>query len=77
MAAGAQPMPHEDQAALFGSHDGSIATLLDSLAARIDQADPAVREEIMRLTVRYLENPDAGARIARAIETLLEENESN
>ena len=49
----------------------TISSLLKTLAKRFDRGDPAVREEVARLVLRYLENPQAGERIAKAIETLL------
>ncbi|NEX23915.1 transcriptional regulator, partial [Thiorhodococcus mannitoliphagus] len=52
-----------------------LAALLDDLSSRLAMADPAVREEVTRLVLRYLENPPAGARIAKAIELLLGQDE--
>ena len=52
-----------------------LAELLDDLSRRLAMADPAVREEVTRLVLRYLENPPAGARIAKAIELLLGQDE--
>lgn len=49
----------------------SLSALLDALSARLEQADPAVRDEVMRLVLRYMEHPQSGARIVRAIEELL------
>ncbi|MCK7581066.1 MAG: hypothetical protein MZV65_39680 [Chromatiales bacterium] len=49
----------------------SLSDLLDALSARLEQADPAVRQEVAQLVMRYMENPEAGARIAAAIELLL------
>jgi HTH-type transcriptional regulator, cell division transcriptional repressor len=54
-----------------------LAELLDDLSGRLAMADPAVREEVTRLVLRYLENPPAGARIAKAIELLLGQDEDN
>lgn len=54
-----------------------LAELLDDLSRRLAGADPAVRDEVTRLVLRYLENPPAGARIAKAIELLLGEDEDN
>lgn len=51
----------------------TISVLLDQISARIHKASPEVRDEIARLVTRYIENPDAGARIAKAIEALMEE----
>jgi len=53
------------------SEQRPLAELLDDLSRRLAMADPAVREEVTRLVLRYLENPAAGARIAKAIELLL------
>ena len=49
----------------------TLSSLLDALSHRLEQADPTVRQEVMQLVMRYIENPDAGARIVRAIEQLL------
>jgi transcriptional regulator with XRE-family HTH domain len=49
----------------------TLAALLDRLANRLDEADDDVRDEIMRLILRYLSNPSGNARIIRAIELLL------
>ncbi|NEV65244.1 helix-turn-helix domain-containing protein [Thiorhodococcus minor] len=59
-------------------HPGTcpLAELLDDLSRRLAAADPAVRDEVTRLVLRYLENPPAGARIAKAIELLLGEDEN-
>lgn len=48
-----------------------LAELLDELSRRLALADPSVREEVTRLVLRYMENPQAGARIAQAIDLLL------
>lgn len=48
-----------------------LADLLDSLSARLNAADPAVRDEIMRLVLRYMDTSSSGPRIVRAIEELL------
>ncbi len=42
-----------------------FAELLDELSRRLALADPSVREEVTRLVLRYMENPQAGARIAQ------------
>lgn len=52
-----------------------LAELLDDLSRRLATADPGVREDVTRLVLRYLENPPAGARIAKAIELLLGQDE--
>lgn len=49
----------------------TLESLLRRLTDRLAQADPAVRQEVMQMTMRYIENPEAGSRIARAIEQLL------
>ncbi|NEV63996.1 helix-turn-helix domain-containing protein [Thiorhodococcus minor] len=53
-----------------------LAELLDDLSRRLAMADPAVRDEVTRLVLRYLENPPAGTRIAKAIELLLGQDET-
>ncbi len=79
--------PHDDQAApapdvpalpapagdprLAPAKPQTLTELLDDLSARLAQADPAVRDEVMRLVLRYMESPQAGERIAQAIELLL------
>lgn len=52
--------------------DPTLPALLEALAARMAQADPSLRHELALLVVRYLENPQAGARIAAAVELLLD-----
>lgn len=48
-----------------------IDALLERLSTALGRADPAVRQEVIALVTRYMENPDAGSRIAAAIELLL------
>lgn len=49
----------------------TLTALLDTLAARIAEADPAVRAEVTSLVLRYMEKPESGAKIAAAIELLI------
>lgn len=55
----------------------TLPALLDALAARMAKADPLLRHEISLLVARYLENPHAGARIATAVEMLLDGHNPN
>lgn len=49
----------------------TLSALLDALAERLARADPVMRAEISGLMLRYMEQPESGARIAQAIELLL------
>lgn len=50
----------------------TLTGLLADLAARLDQADPALRGEVSRLVLRYLDHPEARARLVGAIAQLLD-----
>lgn len=54
-----------------GPQEPTLTALLDTLAARIAEADPAVRAEVTSLVLRYMEKPESGAKIAAAIELLI------
>ena len=50
----------------------TLTETLDALASQLARADPSVRDAVARLMLRYLDSPAAGAKIARAIEQLLD-----
>jgi HTH-type transcriptional regulator, cell division transcriptional repressor len=52
----------------------TLVGLLDALASQLARADPLVREAVSQLVVTYLDNPEAGTKIPRMIERLLEED---
>jgi len=70
------PVPGFVDAVVETPEPQTLTTLLDALAARIAQADPSVRDAIGRLVLRYIDSPETGARIVRAIEELLGSNDS-
>jgi len=68
------PVPGLTGVVVEASEPQTLTTLLDALSARIAQADPSVRDAISRLVPRYIDSPETGARIVRAIEELLGKN---
>ena len=70
-ADGGDPGPAPDAAPPDPLAQRPLVELLDELSRRLALADPSVREEVTRLVLRYVENPQAGARIAQAIALLL------
>jgi len=54
----------------------SIIGTLDRLRTQIDRAPESVRRQVMELVMTYIESPEEGARIGRAIEVLLGYGES-
>jgi transcriptional regulator with XRE-family HTH domain len=49
----------------------TLPSLLDALAARVDEAHPLVRADAARLVESYLERPEARSRLLLALEQLL------
>ncbi len=54
----------------------TIIETLDRLRTQIDRAPESVRRQVMELVMTYIESPEEGARIGRAIEILLGYSES-
>ncbi|CAK0768942.1 hypothetical protein CCP3SC15_3930005 [Gammaproteobacteria bacterium] len=49
----------------------TLSSLMDELVTRLLCIDPSMRNEVTRLVLRYIENPEANARIAQAVDLLV------
>jgi len=56
---------------------GSIVGLLNAVAARMNRVDPATREVVGSLILRYLDNPNKGIKLVRAIDDLLSDDDGH
>ena len=56
------------------SADQTIDGLLMSFSQKLANASPEVREQVIRLALIYVESPEQGGRVARAIRALLGED---
>ena len=52
----------------------TILGTLDRLRDQLDRAPNSVKQQVISLAMTYIQNPEDGARIGRAIEALLEED---
>lgn len=69
-----QSVPPELHSLPPPSADQTIDGLLMSFSQKLANASPEVREQVIRLALIYVESPEQGGRVARAIRALLGED---